>query len=156
MTSIDDAALRVAMARRIMARESCDTGIAQHVSERDESDRVWVSPLEFGECRRPENVCAFDLHGVPIDLNAEQAANCTSDYVEIYRRHLNVRAVLHSHSFWAMVLCSRERARGGAEMSDQYWEWTKAGHDQVYVELSWSAHVRRLHHMEPDLFVPSR
>ena len=95
------------MARRILAREGCDTGIAQHVSERDDAGRIWVSPLEFGECCRPDDVAAFNLDGTLGDDDAERAAGYASDYIELYRRRSDVRAVVHSHSFWAMVLCAR-------------------------------------------------
>ncbi len=103
----DDSAFRVALARRILAREGCDTGIAQHVSERDDAGVVWVSPLEFGECCEPGDVAAFSPDGSITGGDAEQAAAYASDYVELYRRRSDVRAVVHSHSFWAMVLCAR-------------------------------------------------
>ncbi len=107
----DECSFRVAMARRILAREGCDTGIAQHVSERDDAGRIWVSPLEFGECCRPDDVAAFgldsSLDGSLDGVDAERAAGYASDYIELYRRRNDVRAVVHSHSFWAMVLCAR-------------------------------------------------
>lgn len=102
-----ESAFRVALARRILAREGCDTGIAQHVSERDATDTVWVSPLEFGECCRPDDVAPFRLDGSPGEADAARAASYAADYVELYRRRPDVRAVIHSHSFWAMVLCAR-------------------------------------------------
>lgn len=103
----DDHTFRIALARRILAREGCDTGIAQHVSERSDSGLVWVSPLEFGECCRPEDVAAFDLDGSMSGNDAARAAAYAADYVQLYRRRPDVRAVVHSHSFWAMVLCAQ-------------------------------------------------
>lgn len=101
-----DPAFRVALARRILALEGCDTGIAQHVSERDAAGRIWVSPLEFGECCLPDDVAWFDPDGDG-DGNEVDAARYASDYVELYRRRTDVRSVVHSHSFWTMVLCAR-------------------------------------------------
>lgn len=99
-------ALRVAMARRVLAREGCDTGIAQHVSERDDNDLVWVSPLEFGEICRAEDVAAFALDGSADGSNSRDARRYAADYIELYRRRSDVRAVVHAHSFWVMVLCA--------------------------------------------------
>lgn len=227
---LDECSFRVAMARRILALEGCDTGIAQHVSERDDADRVWVSPLGFGECCRPADVAAFGLAGSLDDARARRAAAYAADYIELYRRRRDVRSVVHSHSFWAMVLCARgeqigmynstasllydrqvtwadpidpqrsrgqrladamgdheillmknhgvviasaslERAtvlacvveqqarlhleangRGATEMTDEHLRSTKEAHERVYIGESWSAHVRRLRHIDPDFF----
>jgi L-fuculose-phosphate aldolase len=106
---IDDPRFRVAMARRMLFRNGCDTGIAQHVSERcDGVDEFWVTALDHGDITTPGSVARFDFgkqmvepgdaHDPPLEF--------APDYIEIYQRRPDVRAVVHTHSFWTMVLCA--------------------------------------------------
>ncbi len=112
---IDDPRFRVAMARRMLYRSGCDTGIAQHVSERaDGSDSFWVTALEHGDITTPGSVARFDFDRTMVEPGADHdpPLEFAPDYIEIYQRRPDVRAVVHTHSFWAMVLCAVGEAVG--------------------------------------------
>ena len=106
---IDDRRFRVAMARRMLFRHGCDTGIAQHVSERCEGeDAFWVTALEHGDMTTPQSVAKFDFSKMMIEPGGdfEPALEYAPDYIEVYENRPDVTAVVHTHSFWAMVLCT--------------------------------------------------
>ena len=106
---ITDRRFRVAMARRMLFRNGCDTGIAQHVSERCVGeDAFWVTALEHGDMTTPGSIAKFDFAkqmlepGDVLDPPLEYAP----DYIEVYENRPDVTAVVHTHSPWAMVLCT--------------------------------------------------
>ncbi|MEO6122341.1 MAG: class II aldolase/adducin family protein [Ilumatobacteraceae bacterium] len=106
---ITDRRFRVAMARRMLFRNGCDTGIAQHVSERcDGEEAFWVTALEHGDMTTPRSIAKFDFakrmleSGEVLDPPLEYAP----DYIEVYEDRPDVMAVVHTHSFWTMVLCT--------------------------------------------------
>ncbi len=106
---IADRRLRVAMARRMLYRNGCDTGIAQHVSERcDGEDAFWVTALEHGDMTTPGSVAKFDFAKRLVEGgdDTDPPLEYAPDYVEVYRRRPDVTAVVHTHSFWTMVLCA--------------------------------------------------
>lgn len=106
---IDDIRFRVAMARRILHRNGCDTGIPQHVSERcADADEFWVTALDHGDTTTPGCVARFDFAKQLLEPGDEHSPplEYAPDYIEIYQRRPDVRAVVHTHSFWAMVLCA--------------------------------------------------
>jgi L-fuculose-phosphate aldolase len=54
----------IAMSRRILAREGCESAVAGHVSVRSPGeDAFWVSPFEYFDESLPERVikASFDL-----------------------------------------------------------------------------------------------
>ncbi|MDZ7791719.1 MAG: class II aldolase/adducin family protein [Xanthomonadales bacterium] len=107
---IDDPRLRIAMARRMLYRSGCDTGIAQHVSERSVDGRsVFVSALDHGDRTTPGGVGRFDLADRTLVAGAARTdppLEYAPEYVEIYECCPMVRAIVHTHSFWTMVLCT--------------------------------------------------
>jgi ribulose-5-phosphate 4-epimerase/fuculose-1-phosphate aldolase len=106
---VDDTRFRVAMARRMLYRNGCDTGIAQHVSERCRNEAAfWVTALEHGDMTTAGSVAKFDFAKQMIEPGDafDPPLEYAPDYVEIYAARADVMAVVHTHSFWTMVLCS--------------------------------------------------
>ena len=61
---IDDIRFKIAAARRILARNGCESQVAGHVSARaDGEDAFWVSPFEYFDETLPDRVvkASFDL-----------------------------------------------------------------------------------------------
>jgi L-fuculose-phosphate aldolase len=112
---LDDPRFRVALARRMLFRAGCDTGIPQHVSERaPEPGSFWVSALEHGDIATPASVARFGFDKRLLDAGGDfdPPLEYAPDYIEIYEARPDVRAVVHTHSFWAMVLCTRGETIG--------------------------------------------
>lgn len=102
----------IAMARRILAREGCESTVAGHVSVRAVGeDAFWVSPFEYFDETLPERIikCSFDLEVLEGDWEPSPAVLFHASF---YRRRPDVNSVIHTHSHHAMVLATTGRELG--------------------------------------------
>jgi L-fuculose-phosphate aldolase len=101
--SSNDIRCRIAAARRMLYRNGCDSGVGGHVSARAaDGTTFWVSPFEYFDETTPDRVIRvdFDLQLLEGDWEASPAIRF---HAEIYRRRMDVNAVIHTHSKWALV-----------------------------------------------------
>ena len=102
----------IAMARRILAREGCESAVAGHVSVRAPGeDAFWVSPFEYFDETVPERVIktSFDLALLEGDWEPSPAIKF---HAEFYKGRPDVNCVIHTHSHYAMVLATTGRTLG--------------------------------------------
>ena len=101
---ITDPRLRIAVARRILAREGCTSGVAGHVSERAAGeDAFYVSPFEYFDETVPERVIkvSFDLELLAGDWEPSPAIEF---HASLYRARTDVNAIVHTHAHHSAVL----------------------------------------------------
>ncbi|MCB0993727.1 MAG: class II aldolase/adducin family protein [Acidimicrobiales bacterium] len=100
----DHPAFRVAAARRILAREGCESRVAGHVSVRapDRADAMWVSPFGYFDETLPSHVIktTLDLDLLEGDWEASPAVQFHAD---LYAARPDVQSVVHTHSHWVEV-----------------------------------------------------
>lgn len=102
----------IAMARRILAREGCESAVAGHVSVRAQGeDAFWVSPFEYFDETEPERVIksSFDLERLEGDWEPSPAIRF---HAAFYMGRPDVNCVIHTHSHYTMVLCTTGRELG--------------------------------------------
>ena len=108
-----DVRFRIAVARRMLHREGCDSNVGGHVSARsdDHDDAFWVTGFEYLDTTTPERVCllGFDLEPRVGELPLSPAVNF---HAAIYQRRPDVNAIVHLHSHYISVLSSVERPVG--------------------------------------------
>lgn len=111
-TSADltDPRLRVAVSRRILARNGCESMVAGHVSERADGG-FWVSPFGYFEETTPEMVVkvGFDLERLEGDWEPSPAIQF---HAAIYASRPDVRSVIHIHSHYVSVFATVGRPIG--------------------------------------------
>jgi L-fuculose-phosphate aldolase len=109
---IDDPRLRIAIARRMLARNGCESLVAGHVSERSaDGDGFWVSPFGYFQETTPDMVIkvGFDL----ARLEGEwQPSPAIQFHAAIYAARPDVRSVIHTHSHWVSVFSTVGRPIG--------------------------------------------
>lgn len=100
---------RIAVARRMLYREGCDSDVGGHVSARDpDADgRFWVTGFEYFDTTTPDRVALldFDLQPVEGELALSPAVNF---HARIYQERPDVNAIVHLHSHYVSVLSSVE------------------------------------------------
>jgi L-fuculose-phosphate aldolase len=112
MMNGDQVRFEIAMARRILARETCESNVAGHVSVRAQGeDAFWVSPFEYFDETEPERVIksSFDLERLEGDWEPSPAIRF---HAAFYQARPDVNCVIHTHSHYAMVLCTTGRELG--------------------------------------------
>lgn len=107
---LHDPQLRIAVSRRMLARNGCESMVAGHVSERAD-DGFWVSPFGYFDETTPDMVVK-----VGFDLTRQQGAWEPSPAIQfhaaIYRHRPDVRSVIHIHSHWVSVFSTLSRPVG--------------------------------------------
>jgi L-fuculose-phosphate aldolase len=107
----DQIRFEIAMARRILAREGCESAVAGHVSVRAPGeDAFWVSPFEYFDETLPEGIVksSFD-----IELEGDREPSpAIAFHAELYRGRPDVNCVIHTHSHYVMVLATTGRMLG--------------------------------------------
>lgn len=108
---LTDPRLRIAVARRILARNGCESMVAGHVSERADDDGFWVSPFGYFEETTPDMVikAGFDLERLEGDWEPSPAIQF---HAAIYQNRPDVKSVIHTHSHWASVFATLGRPIG--------------------------------------------
>lgn len=109
---IDDIRFKIAAARRILAREGCESQVAGHVSARAVGeDAFWVSPFEYFDETLPDRVVkvGMDLELLEGDWEPSPAIRF---HAGIYRARPDVGSVIHTHSHWVSVFATTRRTIG--------------------------------------------
>lgn len=109
---IDDIRFKIAAARRILAREGCESQVAGHVSARAPGeDAFWVSPFEYFDETLPDRVVkvGMDLRLLEGDWEPSPAIRF---HAGIYRARPDVASVIHTHSHWVSVVATTRRPIG--------------------------------------------
>jgi len=107
--SNDQVRFEIAMARRILAREGCESAVAGHVSVRAPGeDAFWVSPFEYFDETEPERVIksSFDLELLEGDWEPSPAIKF---HAAFYQARPDVNCCIHTHSHYAMVFSTTGR-----------------------------------------------
>jgi L-fuculose-phosphate aldolase len=108
----DQVRFEIAMARRILAREGCESAVAGHVSVRvPGEDAFWVSTFEYFDETVPETIVksSFDIELLEGDREPSPAI---SFHAALYRGRPDVNCVIHTHSHYVMVLATTGRLVG--------------------------------------------
>jgi len=109
---IDDPRLRIAVARRILARGGCESLVAGHVSERSpDGAGFWVSPFGYFQETTPDMVIkvGFDLSRLDGEWEPSPAIQF---HAAIYAARPDVNSVIHTHSHWVSVFSTVGRPIG--------------------------------------------
>ena len=107
-----DPRFRIAAARRILAREGCESRVAGHVSERAAGeDAFWVSPFGYFDETTPDMVIKlnFDLERLHGEWTPSPAVEF---HAALYRARGDVGSVIHTHSHELSKFVTRARVIG--------------------------------------------
>lgn len=110
--SSEQVRFEIAMARRILAREGCESAVAGHVSVREPGeDAFWVSPFEYFDETVPERVVksSFDLELIEGEWEPSPAI---AFHASFYRGRPDVNCVIHTHSHYVTVLATTGQELG--------------------------------------------
>ena len=108
----DDIRFKISAARRILARNGCESAVAGHVSARaDGEDAFWVSPFEYFDETLPDRVVkvGMDLRLLEGDWEPSPAIKF---HAGIYRARPDVNSVIHTHSHFVSVFSTTRRTIG--------------------------------------------
>jgi len=109
---LDDPRMRIAMSRRILARNGCESMVAGHVSERStDGDGFWVSPFGYFDETKPDMVIkvGFDLTRLSGDWEPSPAIQF---HAAIYEQRPDVMSVIHTHSHYVSLFATTGRTIG--------------------------------------------
>lgn len=109
---INDPRFKIAAARRILARNGCESAVAGHVSQRAVGeDAFWVSPFEYFEETVPERIVKVSL-----DLKLLEGTWTPSPAIDFhaafYKARPDVNAVVHTHSKNVSLFATTRRTIG--------------------------------------------
>lgn len=105
----EDPRMLVAMSRRILGANGCDSSVGGHVSRRvDGEDAFWFTPFQYFDETRPADVVkvGMDLRVIQGEMESAPAAHF---HAAVYRARPDVGSVVHTHSLWVSVLSSASR-----------------------------------------------
>jgi len=108
----DQVRFEIALARRILAREGCESAVAGHVSVRAPGeDAFWVSPFEYFDETTPDRIIkvSFDLERLEGDWEPSPAI---AFHAAFYRGRPDVNCVIHTHAHYTMVFATTGRELG--------------------------------------------
>ena len=109
---VDDIRFKIAAARRMLARNGCESRVAGHVSARAEGeDAFYVSPFEYFDETLPDRVVkvSMDLEVLEGDWEASPAIRFHAGF---YRARPDVNSVIHTHSHYVSVLATTRQVIG--------------------------------------------
>jgi L-fuculose-phosphate aldolase len=109
---VDDIRFKIAAARRILARNGCESRVAGHVSARAEGeDAFYVSPFEYFDETLPDRIVkvSMDLDVLEGDWEASPAIRFHAGF---YRARPDVNSVIHTHSRWVSIFATTRRTIG--------------------------------------------
>jgi L-fuculose-phosphate aldolase len=108
-----DPRFKIAAARRMLAREGCESQVAGHVSVRDDQDEraFWVTPFEYFDETTPDRVIKVDFDLNLLEGNCEPSP-AISFHAEIYQGRPDAKSIIHIHSHWATVFATLGQPMG--------------------------------------------
>jgi L-fuculose-phosphate aldolase len=109
---VDDIHFKIAAARRILARNGCESMVGGHVSARAEGeDAFYVSPFEYFDETLPDRIVkmSMDLEVLEGDWEASPAIRFHAGF---YRARPDVNSVIHTHSRYVSIFATTRRTIG--------------------------------------------
>jgi L-fuculose-phosphate aldolase len=101
-----DVQLQIAGARRILAREGCESGIAGHVSVRaEDGSGFWINGMEYFEETVPEGVVKLDFECQML-VGTGDCAPAVEFHAKIYQARPDVNSIVHTHAHFTKVLAA--------------------------------------------------
>ena len=101
----DHPSFQVAAARRMLARNGCESRVAGHVSVRapDRDDAMWVSPFGYFDETLPSHVikCTLELERLEGDWEPSPAVLF---HAKLLKHRPDAQSVIHTHSHWVEVV----------------------------------------------------
>jgi L-fuculose-phosphate aldolase len=121
----------IAVARRMLYREGCDSAIAGHVSgRRSGGDEFLISPFEYFDQTMPSSVVPFPVHATPTVGDAPGVSPAVQFHAAIYQARPDVGSVIHTHARYTAVVSSTGRPVGMFNAVSTLF----AGRQAVYVD----------------------
>lgn len=100
---LDDIRTKVALSRRMLARNGCDSNVGGHVSARAPGeDAFWITPLQYFDQTIPEDCVKVGFDMEQRD-GTRKAPNAGSFHAAIYQARPDVASVIHLHSPWITI-----------------------------------------------------
>jgi L-fuculose-phosphate aldolase len=127
---LDDIRFRIAAARRMLARNGCESYVAGHVSVRAPGeDAFWISPFEYFDETLPDRVIkvGLDLRLLEGDWEPSPAVQF---HASIYQERVDVGSVVHTHSQHVSTAVTRSEPVARYSVLAALFE----GEQAVYVE----------------------
>jgi L-fuculose-phosphate aldolase len=109
---VDDIRFKIAAARRILARNGCESRVAGHVSARaDGEDAFFVSPFEYFDETLPDRIVkvSMDLEVLEGEWEVSPAIRFHAGF---YRARPDVNSVIHTHSRSVSIFATTRRTIG--------------------------------------------
>jgi len=107
-----DPRMMIAMSRRILGANGCDSTVGGHVSLRvADEEAFWFTPFQYFDETLPSHVAkvGMDLRILEGDMESAPAAHF---HAAVYKARPDVNAVLHTHSTWVSVLSTASKLVG--------------------------------------------
>jgi ribulose-5-phosphate 4-epimerase/fuculose-1-phosphate aldolase len=104
---VADSRFRIAAARRMLARNGCESMVAGHVSERAaDADSFWISPFEYFDETLPDRIIRLGLDMTLLDGDWEPSP-AVQFHAAIYQQRPDVGAIVHTHSTYISAFVTR-------------------------------------------------
>jgi L-fuculose-phosphate aldolase len=125
-----DSPFRIAAARRMLARNGCESMVAGHVSERATDQKsFWISPFEYFDETLPERIIRLSLEMELIEGDWEPSP-AVQFHAAIYAQRPDVGAIVHTHSTHISAFVTRPDEVGPMNVVGSLFD----GEQVVYVE----------------------
>jgi L-fuculose-phosphate aldolase len=110
-----DPAFLVAAARRMLARNECESRVAGQVvmRSRDRDDALWISAKGYSDSTLPEDVLHWTFDAQRLAGNGEMPRVVFDFHVAVFNARPDVQAVVHSHSHYVEVVSTTGEDIGG-------------------------------------------
>lgn len=101
----DHPAFQIALARRMLAREGCESQVAGHVSVRDAQnpEEFWVSTFGYFDETLPEHVIKLNFQMEQLE-GTWTPSPAVAFHASLFAARPEARSVVHTHSRWLQVL----------------------------------------------------
>lgn len=96
-------AFQISLARRMLAREGCESRVAGHVSLRASENSFWVSTFGYFDETLPEQVIKVDFEMNKLEGTWEPSP-AIAFHASLMRARPEVNSIVHIHSRWVEAL----------------------------------------------------
>lgn len=112
MDPTDELRFKIAAARRMLAREGCDSKIAGQVSARQPgTDNFWVNGFEYFDETLPDTLFQVDQRLELVEGEGHPTP-ALGFHAAFYAARPDVNAIVHLHSHWLSVFATTRRLIG--------------------------------------------